>query len=345
VEGPGNKEGQQPKLFSDPIIHRWGAIGGKNMTGLGRLDKLDIRDQWQNEEYDFTPWLAKESNIQLLADEIGLDLEVEDTEVFIGSYKADIVAKDGEDRKVIIENQLSKTDHKHLGQLLTYASGIGAKIVIWICKEVTDEHRQAIDWLNEVTIADVAFFACEVELWKIGNSPWAPKFKVVSSPNDWSKSVKGAVPAGALSETKKAHLDFWNGFKEFMSASETDLKLRTPRPQHWYSIAIGRSKFNISLTTNTQAKRIGCEIYIRGKNAKTAFAMLQEKREIIENDLGKVEWQELPEGQDCRIIQYREGDSKNKNNWESLHQWLKDRSEAFYRVFSPIIKSLPLSEE
>lgn len=311
---------------------------------LGRIEKVDIRSQWQNEEYDFTPWLAKEANIQILSDEIGLDLEVEDTEVYIGSYKADIVAIDGEGRKVIIENQLSKTDHKHLGQIITYASGVDAQIVIWICSEVTDEHRQAIDWLNEVTTEDVAFFACEIELWRIGDSSPAPKFRVISSPNDWSKSVKSSIPIEALSNTKKAHMEFWSGFKEYMTETGTQLRMRTPRPQHWYTIAVGRSKFHISLTTNTQAHRLGCEIYIRGKNAKKAFSMLEKQKEEIEKELGSMEWQELPEGQDCRIIQYRDGDSKNKNQWQELFEWLKEHSESFYRVFSPKIRELELED-
>ena len=312
---------------------------------LGRIEKVDIRAQWHNEEYDFTPWLAKESNIQVLADEIGLDLEVEDTEVYIGSYKADIVAIDGENRKVIIENQLSKTDHKHLGQLITYASGIDAKIIIWICTEVTDEHRQAVDWLNNMTTSDVAFFACEIQLWRIGESDPAPKFDVISSPNDWQKIVKGSVSNKTLSDTKKSHLEFWNAFKEYMTETGSDLRLRTPRPQHWYTMAIGRSKFHISLTTNTQSKRIGCEIYIRGNNAKTAFSLLQKQKDGIEKKLGKLEWQELPEGQDCRIIQYHDGDSKKNKTWPELHSWLKDRSESFHKVFSPIIKRLVINDE
>ena len=208
------------------------------------------------------------------------------------------MAQDSEGRKVIIENQLTKTDHKHLGQLITYASGVGAGLIIWICKEVTDEHRQAIDWLNEVTNKDVAFFACEIELWKIGDSLPAPKFNIISSPNDWSKVVRGGGPPEKLSPTKAMHLEFWNAFKEFMTAKETDLRLRTPRASHWYSIAVGRSKFNITLTNNTQAHRLGCEIYIKGKTAKAAFAMLQAQQQEIETPLGKLEWQELP---DCGI--------------------------------------------
>jgi len=312
---------------------------------LGQIEQIDIRTQWQDEARDFTPWLAKESNIQILADEIGIDLELEDTEVYIGSYKADIVAKDSEGRTVIIENQLTKTDHKHLGQLITYASGVGAGLIIWICKEVTDEHRQAIDWLNEVTNKDIAFIACEIELWKIGESLPAPKFSIISSPNDWSKTVKGTGNIEALSPTKKMHLEFWNSFKEFMTEADSELKLRTPRPQHWYPIAIGRSKFSLNLTTNTQTKRVGCEIYLRGKTAKIAFSRLQKEREIIEQELGKLDWQELPEGQDCRIIKYRNGNSKNKNQWAELNQWLKETAELFYTVFSPRIKNLNLDLE
>ena len=130
-----------------------------------------------------------------------------------------------------------------------------------------------------------------------------------------------------------------------MTNSDTELRLRTPRPQHWYTMAVGHSKFHISLTTNTQAKRIGCEIYIRGENAKKAFSMLQQDKAIIEAELGELDWQELPEGQDCRIKQHRDGDSKNRSEWPELHQWLKDRSEAFYTVFSPRIKKLVLTEE
>ena len=309
---------------------------------LGKVEKLAIRDQWKNEEYDFTPWLAREENIQLLGDEINLDLEVEDIEVSIGSYKADIVARDGNNRIVIIENQLEKTDHKHLGQIITYASGVEAEIIIWVCSQVTDEHRQAIDWLNEVTRADIAFFACEIELWQIGDSLPAPKFNVVASPNDWTKVLKSTVNSKELSDTKKAHLDFWNGFKAYMEEAGTNLKLRQPRPQHWYTLAVGRSKFNISLTTNTQSKQIGCEIYIRGEDAKAAFAQLQRHQDTIEARLGQLEWHELPDGQDCRIKLSRNGDSKSNSQWPELHVWLKQQSEAFYSVFSPLIKQLTL---
>ena len=309
---------------------------------LGKIEQISVRSYWKNEEHDFTPWLAKEENIQILSDEIGIDLEVENTEVFIGSYKADIVARDADGNAVIIENQLEKTDHKHLGQLITYASGVGAKVIIWVCTQVTDEHRRAVDWINEVTNSDISFFACEIELWKIGESLPAPKFHIISSPNDWAKIAKSSPNIKALSETKQAHLAFWNSFKEYMENQDTELRLRTPRAQHWYTLAVGRSKFNISLTTNTQSNTLACEIYIRGEKAKEAYAQLIQQKDSIEEVLGELDWQELPEGQDCRIKQVRKGDSKNKSSWEELHKWLKERSENFHAVFSPRIKKLNL---
>ena len=129
-----------------------------------------------------------------------------------------------------------------------------------------------------------------------------------------------------------------------MTNSESELRLRTPLAQNWYSIAVGRSKFHLSLTTNTQAKRVGCELYIRDASAKLAFSELRKDREAIEDTLGVLDWQELPDGQDCRIIQYRDGDSKKQKEWPELHEWLKDRVESFHGVFGPRVKTLNLQE-
>jgi len=127
-----------------------------------------------------------------------------------------------------------------------------------------------------------------------------------------------------------------------MEESGTSLRLSQPRPQHWFNMAVGRSKFNIALTTNTQSKQIGCEIYIRGEKAKEAFSQLEQEKDEIEAILGQLEWHELPDGQDCRIKISRNGDSKSQRQWQDLHNWLKVESEAFFNVFSPKIKILNL---
>jgi hypothetical protein len=135
------------------------AVPPAQTATFGRLEPAKVRDYWVDEARDFTPWLAKEENLGLLADTLGISLELVGTEQRVGPFKADIVAKDGEDT-VIIENQLDPTDHKHLGQLLVYAAGRNAATVVWIAKQVTDEYRKVIDWLNEQT--NVNFWALEI---------------------------------------------------------------------------------------------------------------------------------------------------------------------------------------
>ena len=156
---------------------------------LGRLEKIDdLRDVWKSEATDFTPWLAQ--NLALLGDAIGLDLELEGQELGVGPFRADILCKDTTSSAwVLIENQLERTDHTHLGQLMTYAAGLDAATIVWVAQRFTDEHRAALDWLNRITADGFHFFGLEVELWKIGESAIAPKFNVICKPNDWAKSV------------------------------------------------------------------------------------------------------------------------------------------------------------
>ena len=152
---------------------------------LARLEAVDPRTCWKNEAADFTPWLAEAENIKLLGDTIGLDLELEAQEKGVGPFRADLLCKSTvDDSFVLIENQLERTDHSHLGQLLTYAAGLQAVTIVWIAHKMTDEHRAALDWLNEVTNSQINFFGLEIELWKIERSPLAPRFNVVSKPND-----------------------------------------------------------------------------------------------------------------------------------------------------------------
>ena len=261
---------------------------------LGRLEPVNLREYWQDEARDFTNWLAEERNLSLLSDDLGMDLELEGVEVAVGPYKADIVAHDiSSDLRVVIENQLEKTNHDHLGKILTYASGLDASIMIWIAREFSEEHRRAFDFSNEQASPNLQCYGIEIELWKIGDFSPAPQFKIVSRPNEYTSEIKTDLISSNLTEAKALYLDLWNGFKKYCAEKGTTLKIRKPRPQQWFAIAVGRSKFQISLTASLQHQRIGCEIYIRGKNAKTAFKFLEEKKEQVEVTLGEIEWQEL----------------------------------------------------
>ena len=144
------------------------------MVELARIEKVDLREVWSNEAADFTPWLQK--NIDQLGDALGMDLEVDEREAPVGTFSLDLLARDGSGRPVIIENQLGTTDHTHLGQILTYAAGHNASVIVWIAKEFRDEHRAALDFLNSRTSGDTEFFGVGVELWKIEGSSAAVNF-------------------------------------------------------------------------------------------------------------------------------------------------------------------------
>lgn len=319
---------------------------------LGRLERVDLRDIWTTEASDFTPWLARPENLAILGEALAIDLEFEAQEKAVGPFRADILCKDiGTDRWVLIENQLERTDHTHLGQLLTYASGLEAVTIIWIAARFTEEHRSTLDWLNRITDDSFRFFGLEVELWRIGSSPAAPKFNIVSKPNDWSHSVAQAARAiddGELSETRLRQRDYWAGLNTALNAVAGPVPgSRKPQPQSWMAYGVGRSRFNLAASLGRQAKRVMAELYISGPNAKSFFAQLANQREQIHKELGYVlDWDPLLEGQDCRIaVRLKEADFEDEADWPRQHQWLAQHLNDLHRVFAPRLRSLSSAED
>ncbi len=313
---------------------------------LGRLQKVELRDIWDTEDRDFTPWLAKEENISLLGSTIGIDLIVEKVEQQVGPFRADILCKDeASDNLVLIENQLEKTDHKHLGQLLTYATGTKAVSIVWVAANFTDEHRAALDWLNSITDESFNFFGLEIELYKIGESPVAPHFKVICQPNDWSKSISTAernIGSDQVSLTKQKQLSFWNEFGKKLILSGSHLKPRKARPQHWTNIALGTTGFQISCTINTVNDTVGAQVYIR--DSKEAFRALENEKESIEKEFGeKFDWEYLPEKVASRIAIYRpDSVLDEENDWHIMIDWIIEKAEKIHSVFSKRIQKLEL---
>lgn len=172
------------------------------MITLSVLEEVtDLRTVWEHEASDFTPWLAEEENISILADTLGLEITVEETESNVGDFRVDILATEtGTGRKIIIENQLADTNHEHLGKLITYAAGKSAAIIIWLVKHAREEHRAAIEWLNNHTNENIGFFLCEIKLYRIGDSAPAVKFEIIEKPNDWTKEFRKTE---SVSETKE----------------------------------------------------------------------------------------------------------------------------------------------
>jgi hypothetical protein len=307
---------------------------------LGQLRKVELRKAWKHEALDFTNWLAQEENLSLLSDEVGVGIRLIQTEAKVGNFSVDVLAEEeNSGKKIIIENQLESTNHDHLGKLITYASGHDAEIIIWIVKNVREEHRQAIDWLNEHTDEKANFFAVKLELWQIGDSPYAPKFHIISRPNEWAKAIRKSSAQSELTETKVLQLDFWDKFKEFAQNNKTVLRLRKTYPQHWYDISFGSSEAHIALTLNSQANLMACEIYI--SDSKELFAELIQYKDQIEEELGtKLEWMELEGKKASRIKLSRDGDMTDSEKWEEFFKWFMMQAENFQKVFGKYMKKI-----
>ncbi len=280
-------------------------------TTLGRLQKVELREAWTSESGDFTPWLAKEENLNLLGEAVGIELELESQEKEVGPFRADILCKDtATDNWVLIENQLERTDHTHLGQLLTYAAGLNAVTIVWITERFTAEHRAALDWLNERTDEKINLFGLEIELWRIGDSPIAPKFNIISQPNDWSRTVqKAAAGDGEISAHKQFQLKFWIAFKQYMEEKGSFIRCQKPLPQHWTNHAIGRTGVHLdsivslwNSETGIKGPEIRAELYLDGPNAKREFAALEMHKASIEKELGfSLKWHNPENKAACRL--------------------------------------------
>lgn len=305
---------------------------------LGKIKSVPLRTIWKNEAYDFTPWLA--NNIIELGQALGLELEFEDKEVSVGPYSADILAKDvGTGQYVVIENQLEKTNHDHLGKCITYASVLNASAIIWVASDFTEEHKKALDWLNDHTSDDIAFYGVKIELIQIDNSSPAIQFNVKSSPNEIVRQATKRKEQGVLSDAKKLQLDFWTAFKEKLKETGKIGSLQTPRPQYWFDVALGKSGINLSNTCNTWENIIGARVYISNKVADEWLPYFENHKEEIELKIGaKLEWNPNPDNKDKVIVLAKPYELDNKDNWEEPISWLVTKTVLFREVFAKLIR-------
>jgi len=321
-----------------------------NAKTLGRFQKVELREVWLSESTDFTPWLAQEENLGLLGEAIGLELELEAQEKDVGPFRADILCKDTTtDNWVLIENQLARTDHSHLGQLLTYAAGLNAVTIVWIAERFTAEHRATLDWLNERTDDKINLFGLEIELWRIGESAVAPKFNIVSQPNDWSRTVREAAAGNSgVSEHKQLQSRFWTAFKQYMESQGSPVRCQKPLPQHWTNHAIGRSGVHLDsivslwdAETAVKDPEIRAELILNGPNAKQEFVALEKQKDAIEKALGfSLTWHNPDNKAACRLYTREKTDFRDEAKWPQQFEWLRQRLEIMHKVFAPIMKNL-----
>ena len=318
---------------------------------LGKLESVPLRDIWQTEGGDFTPWLAKEENLKLLGEAIVMELELEATEKNVGPFRADILCKNTDDDSwVLIENQIEKTDHIHLGQVLTYAAGLDAVTMVWIASRFTDEHRAALDWLNRITDENFKFFGLEVEAWKIGDSLPAPKFNIISQPNNWSKSISREarkISERAPSETETTYGRYWQQLAKYLEDAGTRLRINNPQPYGYHNLRIAPRGITITITISKNNQQNIVEIYLSNPSYKTAFFnLLLEDKEAIESELGFVlDWRELPQKKSARIMFIKSNiDPTDEKNWAKQNIWFKDMIEKFDRVFTHRANALDPSD-
>ena len=310
---------------------------------FGLLERItNIRDHWPREDTDFTPWLAAEENISILGDAIGIELEVLEQERSVGPFRADILCKNSADNTlVLIENQMEKTDHAHLGQLFTYAAGLDAVTLIWIVETFTDEHRAALDWLNRITDDKFHFFGIEIELWRIGDSPPAPKFNIVSKPNEWAKTIKESAEAShstLLSPWQALQIEFWKQFGAYIIENKWPFKPPKPSSSIWMGYGIGSSYATLIVTFSK--KDAWVYVQLDNRERPSWFKELQRDRAAIDAEFdGELLWEEKPKYSRIRIALLI--DVTDQNNWTSVFDWMLKNMTKMKAIFKPRLKAIP----
>lgn len=317
------------------------------IPALGRLQIVDLREVWESEPYSFTPWLAQAENLEFLAETLGLPgLELVKAEHAVDSFSADIVARIIDtDQHVLIENQLERTDHLHLGQLLTYAPRFDAKVVIWVAKQFTEAHRAALDWLNSITDERYGFFGVEAQAVRIGDSVPAPRFNVIAQPNSWTRPtvISTSGEGEQLSDIALSNIDYWEAFhKAAMAAGAPLRKIDRPLKDTNYWVPFG-PKGNAYLSAwRSHAKKATVGVFLGLYNAPAAFVSerLLAKKDEYDAAYGQpLEWQPNRD----RTV-YKAADRlpiaspADRSDWPRQHTWLIDRLKRLDAVFAEPVR-------
>ena len=314
---------------------------------LAKIEMVDLREAWPNEARDFTPWLAE--NIAELGEALGMDLELQGTEAAVGGYSLDVLATDlNQNRPVIIENQLETTDHDHLGKLLTYAAGHDANVIVWLSKDFRDEHRAALDWLNQRTGEDTQFFGVVVELLRIDDSRLAPQFRTVSNPNGWRKEAAARLISKTSATTSPRAEKYRAFFQQLIDTLREDHKFTNARkgqPQSYYNFSMGygwRVTYGVRFAWN---ETVTVEVYIDSQSKDWnawLFHELHDSRNEIERALDKpLEWDIVENRKSCRIAVIDPGSIEaDEAALSGVHDWMVENLLRFKDVFGPRLAEL-----
>lgn len=305
---------------------------------LGKIEEVALRTIWRDEARDFTPWLAKQDNLDELGDILGLSLLEPEQEVSVGSFSADIHCKiENDNRTVIIENQIESSNHDHLGKTIVYASGVSASVIVWIVKNARPEHVSAIEWLNEHTDGDIGFFLIEIHAIKIGDSEPAPQFKVITQPNEYMKSVKTGGDK-ELNRSQLGRYEFWSQMNTYIEEDGIQLNVRKPNYDHWYDFKLGSSKYHLTVNLLDGQNKIRVALWI-SRNKET-FDKLYSNKDAIEAIYGtKLEWDRKEQQKASWVADYINGFSfDDQSNWRELQVKIIDKVLNLQKALQPYLQ-------
>ena len=312
------------------------------MAVLGRLEEItDLRAIWQDVAKDFTEWLAKEENINLLAESTGLEMSAEETQSQVGKFHVDILASEsGTNRRVIIVNNFSQTDDSGLGKLITLAAGKNADVIIWIVRNAQEEHKAAVEWLNSRTRRNTGVFLCEVKLLRIGNSEPAVKFEVISRPNNWAKEVRKI--SEDASNVEKLRFDYWNAFQDYAFDGGSNLKFASSY-KRWqtssnYGVVFGTGRPGCSIIIAKTRDELEAGLNIA--DDRELFSYLFARKDDIETEAGmKFDWLELPDKKGNRIRAKKSpARLADKSSWPEQFDWIMSSVLNIREVFGKYIR-------
>jgi len=308
---------------------------------VGRLVRVPLREVWAHEAHDFTRWL--QDNIDVLNGALGLDLVNIEREQSAGAFNVDLVAEDSSGSKVIIENQLERSDHDHLGKLITYLAAFNAEIAIWIVAHPRPEHVAAISWLNESSSAD--FHLIKFEAVRIGSSAPAPLLTQIVGPSAETKAV--SEQNREFAERYVIRERYW---ANLLSRPDAHLhKHLTPSRYSWLGLSSGVRGINLNYSVRKDESQV--EVYIdRGKGSAgendQAFEHLLAQKDDIEQAFGEpLSWDNLEGKRASRISKTIDGGYRSDNEgWDEIHDQMTDAMNRLAKAVKPYLPSLSFDE-
>ncbi len=310
---------------------------------IGKLKKVNLREIWKKEDKDFTPWLM--DNIDSLNESLGISLSSVEKEISIGPFSADLVAETPDNHIVIIENQFTKTDHDHLGKMLTYLTNIGTTDpgagAIWISKDPRPEHVKAIEWLNEITPLD--FYLVKLEAIQIDESAPAPLFTIVAGPTKESKMIGSKKKE--LAERHVKRRTFWANLLEESKKRTKLLENLSATTSSFLTVGVGKT--GIHINPQIYGEYGGVYFYVEfgeKEDNKRIFDWFLTKKEEIEKDYGKpLCWERKDNQKSSRFgVEFRYAGYLNEEKWPKLQDEMIDAIIALHAAVKKHVKKAPL---